>query len=539
MKLFVRGDLDGFLGIGLDNIVQLLIAVGLCQAVLGFPDGMIYQSILPAISLSYLVGNCFYAWQARRLARKENRDDACALPYGLNTPTMVAFAFLVMLPAKNLAAAAGDPDPAKTAWQMGMAACFFSGVVELLIALAANWLRKVTPAAAMLSTLAGLGLAFLTMGFVLQAMARPLVGLIALMVLLAMAFGQFKFRAGLTAILVSVIVGTVLAWATGLAPIGKSPLGQIGFYLPHLAIFNPGIFVSPHQLLPYLSVILPMSILSGIGSLQNIESAEAAGDSYSARSSLTINGVGTLVGACLGSPFPLTIYIGHPGWKALGARAGYSLLNGVFIALLCLTGSTALIAWLIPDDAGVAIVIWVGIVIVLQAFEVIPARQWIAIIVGFLPALGAWISELVKATLRASVPAADVAGIFTPAMLDKWHEQNLFLDGAFALEQGFVFTATIWAAMLFYIVDRKFLPAAVWSGVGAGLSLLGLIHCWKFSGPDTVLNMPLLDWFAGQPVAMTGAGLFPGWPYGAAYGLVAVFLVVAHRWGVREAGSAH
>jgi AGZA family xanthine/uracil permease-like MFS transporter len=529
VKLFVRGDLDGFLGIGLDNVVQLLIAVGLCQAVLGFPLALIYHSILPAIALSYLVGNLFYAWQAHRLARKEGRTDACALPYGLNTPTMIAFAFLVMLPARNLAAASGATDPSRTAWQMGLAACFFSGVVELLIAFAANWIRRVTPAGAMLATLAGIGLAFLSMGFLLQGMARPLVGLIALVVLLAMSFGRFRFRWGLTAVVVSVLIGAALSWATGLAPVGPSPLGQIGIYFPHPAFLDLGILFSPRELLPYLSVILPMSLLSGVSSLQNIESAQAAGDAYPARSALIINGVGTLVGACLGSPFPLTIYIGHPGWKALGARAGYSVLNGIFIALLCLTGSTALIAWLIPEDAGLAIVIWVGLVIMLQAFEVVPKRQWIAIIVGLLPALGAWISQLVKSALRASAAPGSESSLFTPAMLEKWHQHNLYLDGAFALEQGFVFTATIWAAMLFYIVDRRFALAACWSGLAALLSLLGLIHTWKFSSTDTVMNMPLLDWLGGLPVAMTWPGLFPGWAYAATYGLFACFLLVAKR----------
>ena len=212
--------------------------------------------------------------------------------------------------------------------------------MELVIAFAANWIRRVTPAAAMLATLAGIGLAFLTMGFLLQAVARPLTGLIALVVLLTMVFGRVRFRAGFSAIVVSVMIGTVLSWATGLAPIGPSPLGRVGLYLPHLSVFDLGALLSPKELFPYLSVILPMSLLSGVSSLQNIESAQAAGDAYSARSALIINGLGTLVGACLGSPFPLTIYIGHPGWKALGARAGYSVLNGVFIALLCLTGST-------------------------------------------------------------------------------------------------------------------------------------------------------------------------------------------------------
>jgi AGZA family xanthine/uracil permease-like MFS transporter len=126
VKLFVRGDLDGFLGIGLDNVVQLLIAVGLCQAVLGFPASLIYQVILPAIALSYLVGNIFYAWQAHRLARKENRTDACALPYGLNTPTMVAFAFLVMLPARRLAQPIRRERRGKWAWPPAFARAWWS-----------------------------------------------------------------------------------------------------------------------------------------------------------------------------------------------------------------------------------------------------------------------------------------------------------------------------------------------------------------------------------------------------------------------------
>ena len=49
-----------------------------------------------------------------------------------------------------------------------------------------------------------------------------------------------------------------------------------------------------------------------LASLQNIESAAAAGDEYPVRASLIVNGLGTLVGALFGSPFPTSIYIGHP-----------------------------------------------------------------------------------------------------------------------------------------------------------------------------------------------------------------------------------
>jgi AGZA family xanthine/uracil permease-like MFS transporter len=78
----------------------------------------------------------------------------------------------------------------------------------------------------------------------------------------------------------------------------------------------------------YLAVIVPMGIFNVVGSLQNIEAAEAAGDPYPTRPSLVVNGLGTVAAALFGSCFPTTIYIGHPGWKAMGARAGYSILSG-------------------------------------------------------------------------------------------------------------------------------------------------------------------------------------------------------------------
>ena len=102
----------------------------------------------------------------------------------------------------------------------------------------------------------------------------------------------------------------------------------------------------------YFSVILPMGLFNVLGSLQNIESAEAAGDLYPTRPSLAVNGIGTLAAAAFGSCFPTTIYIGHPGWKALGARAGYSVLNGAFFTVVILTGTLAHIAWAVPVEPG-------------------------------------------------------------------------------------------------------------------------------------------------------------------------------------------
>jgi hypothetical protein len=38
MRWFARGDIDGFFGLALDNLVQLLLIDALCRHVLGFGD---------------------------------------------------------------------------------------------------------------------------------------------------------------------------------------------------------------------------------------------------------------------------------------------------------------------------------------------------------------------------------------------------------------------------------------------------------------------------------------------------------------------
>src|ERR1051325_33701 len=111
MRWLVRGDIDGFFGLALDNLVQLLLINTLCKYVLNFPGDLLYGHILPGAAVSLLVGNLFYAWQAMRLARATGRDDVCALPYGINTVSLLAYVFLVMLPTKLAAEEAGHPDP--------------------------------------------------------------------------------------------------------------------------------------------------------------------------------------------------------------------------------------------------------------------------------------------------------------------------------------------------------------------------------------------------------------------------------------------
>ena len=527
MKLFSAGDREGFVVAFVNNLVQLLILAPLCSGVLGFSAELIYGRILPGVAISFLVGNLFYAWQALQLAKREGRADVCALPYGISTPGLFAHVFLVMLPAKQLALSQGFENPEQFAWHAGLVACLLGGVLEFGCAFFAAKIRQHTPPAAMLATLAGVGMGFLGLAFLFQAFAAPVIGLVMLVLVFVVFFGRVKFRGGLPATIVLLVVGTALAWLTGLAPVGGAgaqPLAHFKLYVP-VPVFGE-LWAALHggHILAYLSVVIPIGLLGVLASLQNIESAAAAGDNYPVRPSLVINGLGTIAAACFGSPFPSSIYIGHPAWKKLGARAGYSVLNGIGVTLICLTGAMAALTWLIPAEAGIAIILWIGIIITAQAFEVTPARHFPAVVIGLMPGIAAWVMLVVKTTLGAAGVGAVGGPLLGMPLVKAAHAAGAFIGGGFALEQGFLYSAMIWSAMTVCIVDRQWTRAAIWSGVGALLSLSGLMHSYALTGRDTVIDLPLLSWLSGQ--WKPGQTLFPAGAAALGYAMAAgVFLL--------------
>jgi AGZA family xanthine/uracil permease-like MFS transporter len=516
VKWIVRGDIDGFFGLALDNLVQLLLIDTLCRGVLGFPPELVYGRILPAAAVSILLGNVAYAIQARRLAQRTGRTDVCALPYGINTVSLFAHVFLIMLPAKALAERAGAPDPARIAWQAGLLATFAAGIIELAGALVAERIRTATPRAALLSTLAGIALGFISLGFLFRTFAHPVIGLTTLAIVMLTYFGRVRFRGRLPGGIVAVGLGTLLAWTTGLAPVGARP-DAAALHLPIPIVGDLISSIAGGHLVPYLSVIIAMGLFNVLGSLQNIESAEAAGDAYDTKYSLTVNGLGSIAAALFGSAFPTTIYIGHPGWKALGARAGYSILNGAFVTIICVTGTLAWIAWAIPIDAGMAIVLWIGIMIVAQAFQATPLEHAPAVVVGLLPGIGAWGALMAKNGLRAA-GLGGPAGPFSESLIGEFQKSDTWIHGAFAIEQGFLFTAMILSAAVVGVIQRRWAIAAAWCACAALLSACGLMHSYEWTYGDTAIR------------------LAPAWPYVLGYGGMALIFYTA-TWTTEEGGE--
>lgn len=486
--MFVRGDIDGFFGLFIDNLLQLMLLAVLGPLLCGFPHELVIGRILPGAAVSILVGNLFYARQARRLMQQTGRRDVTAMPYGINTPSLFAYVFLVMGPAYQ-----ETKDP-QLAWQLGLFACLLSGALETAGAFVGDWLRRHTPRAALLAALAGIAITFLAVVFVFQIFANPLIAIVPMVIILIAYTSRRAFPAGLPGGLVAVITGVGLAWGLRLLgmPVFVPPeVASVGgLYLPAPVPSDALALLTDGRGWQYLAVVLPMALFNVVGSLQNLESADAAGDRYETRSSLLANGIGTIVAAFLGSPFPTTIYIGHPAWKGMGARVGYSVLNGVVITLLCLVGAMTVILRVVPVDATLGILVWIGIIITAQAFQEVPKAHALAVAFGLIPSLAAWALQLVETSLRA-------AGTTLFETASKFGG-DLYIHGAIALSQGFLLTAVIFAATIVYLIERQFLRAAAWMLAAAGLAWVGVIHAYRLAptGVHNAFGFPAASDFA-------------------------------------------
>ena len=139
-----------------------------------------------------------------------------------------------------------------------------------------------------------------------------------------------------------------------------------------------------------LVTAIPFGIYDLIEALDNVESASAAGDSFPTTRVLTADGVISLIGCLMGNPFINAVYIGHPGWKAMGGRIGYSAVTGIVVLVLTWLGIIAVVSALIPLVAILPILLYIGMLIGSQAFQESPHRHAPAIVLALLPQLAAW-----------------------------------------------------------------------------------------------------------------------------------------------------
>lgn len=471
IKLWSPGDWNAFFGFGTNILVNLLVLTGLLRFVLKMPDDMVFGRILPATGLMLFLSTMYYAWLALKLARETGRNDVCALPSGVSVPHMFVVVFVIMLP---ISLSSGDP---VKGWEAGLAWVFIQSFVLMLGGLIAPVIRKITPRAALLGTLAGVSVAFISLRPALEMFMTPMVGVVCFAIILASWFGGVRYFKGVPAGLVAIAAGTLIAWGSNLFGLNYAnmsianvtgALANFGFSLPLPAFGH--VFSGFEFLGVILVTAIPFGIYDLVEAMDNVESAAAGGDSFPTTRVLSADGVISLVGCLMGNPFINAVYIGHPGWKAMGGRIGYSAATGIMVLLLSWLGIIALMASLIPVVAISPILLYIGMLIGAQAFQETPKSHAPAIILAFLPHVAAWGKLQIDNVLAVAGTNAATLG------LDKLGQVGVLYHGLEVLGGGAILGGLMLGAIAALVIDRKLIQAAAFAMTAAIFTFFGLMH---------------------------------------------------------------
>jgi adenine/guanine/hypoxanthine permease len=483
--LWTTGDWNAFFGFGTNILVNMLVLTGLLRFVLKMPDSLVFGRILPALGLMMCLSTFYYAFLAYRLAQKTGRTDVCALPSGVSVPHMFIVTFVIMLP---ITLKTGDP---VKGWSAGLVWVFFQSFILMIGGFIAPVIRKITPRAALLGTLAGVSVTFIAMRPALEMYMTPQIGLICFAIILVSWFGGVKYPKGIPAGLIAIAAGMLIGWGSNLFGIGLGGLSlkgvadafaNFGFSVPIPAVTT--VFSGFEYLGVILVTAIPFGIYDLVEAMDNVESAEAAGDAYPTTRVLTADGVVSLIGCLMGNPFINAVYIGHPGWKAMGGRIGYSAATGIMVILLSWLGIISVLLALVPVVAISPILLYIGMLIGAQAFQTTPLKHAPAIVLALTPHLAAWaklqVDTMLGSTLNAAQAvgglAADKVGDVKAAALAALAQQGLLYRGLEVMGGGSILAGLVLGAVGVFVIERDFVKASAFALAGAVLTYFGFMH---------------------------------------------------------------
>ncbi|HSB61538.1 MAG TPA: hypothetical protein VLI67_07445 [Vicinamibacteria bacterium] len=490
-RWFVLGDVNGFFGLMFDNLTVLSFLAGILIFAFGYPADIVFGRMFPGTAFGVLFGDLVYTWMAFRLARRTGRDGVTAMPLGLDTPSTIGLALVVLGPAFVSLKASGlaEREAALMTWYIGMATMVMVGIIKLALSFAGPWVQRIVPQAGLLGSIAGIAMALIGFIPLVDIFALPLVGMVSLGLILYNLVARIRLPASMPGVLAAILVGTALYHALGppgmlgVAYAAPVPELHLGFPTPTLDFLKG--FVPA---LTYLPLAAPFALLTVVGGINVTESARVAGDDYNTRDILLTEAVATLVAGLCGGVAQSTPYIGQPAYKGMGARAGYTLLTGVFIGLGGILGYVSFIIELIPRAVLAPILIFVALDIAVQAFLACPARHAPAVAFTYFPTFARLLA--IKLGNPAFVPAERFQALLTTP--GKELPEVLV---TVALGNGFILTAMLWGAFLAEMIDRRLRRCALYLAVLAVFTFFGVIHS---ATPEGTMYLP---WMLDDPLA--------------------------------------
>jgi adenine/guanine/hypoxanthine permease len=527
-----RGDINAFFGLMLDNIGVMILMASLLVMVFQMPRSFVLTRMIPGTAVGVLVGDLIFTFMAFRLARKTGRSDITAMPLGLDTPSTFGTVFLIVGPSYQAAMQRGlDAESAtKHAWFIGITMLLASGVFKLACAPWSGWIRTQVPRAGLLGSLTAIALVLISYLPLLDIAAEPIAGLVALGLMLATLTARWRFPRDFPGALGALVVGCLVYYAVYLLGWGPGPGGGEG-EVPSFAIravlplpfegWLAWFARSGSEAISYLPVAVPLALATVVGGIDCTESAAAAGDDYPTGQIIAAEGIATLVGGLFGGVIQSTPYIGHPAYKAMGARAAYTLATAIFVGAAGIFGYFDWIFFIIPKAVIFPILIFVGLEITAQSFHATPARHYPAVALACVPAL----AYLALLTLKQLMPEMGKSFAELSPPTQHWVQTITVLAGG----GGFIITSLLWATALAHMIDGRVRPLVATLVLAAVFSWFGVIHSPLPSSP-ILSPAAVIRQLDAEGRARASAHQTP-YHFAAAYGLLAVALLALSRFG--------
>lgn len=463
------GDINAFFGLMLDNISNLVILSALLIGIFKMPPELVLYKMIPGSALGVLAGDLIYTWMAIRLGNKLNRNDVTAMPLGLDTPSLFGVALGIIGPTFK------DTGNALLAWKVGMASVVIMGIVKIIASFFGEKIREAVPRAGLLGSIAGIAILLIAFLPLLKIFEHPVSGLISFSVVFLTLIARVKLPYGFPGAFAGVIAGTALYYIFLLLTEGKINIENtspffFSFPVPTLE-FLGGMKIA----LKYISLSIPFAIATVIGGIDVTESAGVEGDLYDTREILLAEGIATFLAGLCGGVIQSTPYIGHPAYKKMGGRAGYTLFTALFIGIGGMVGFLPYVITFIPESAISPILVFIGLEITSQAYRATPSEHYPALSLALLPSA----AYLLLIQLKNFLSPLDLSSL--PPHLQSTYQTIIILGN------GFILTALLWGGAFAHLTSGERKKAFFYTLVLALFTLFGIVHSPL---PDGALFFP-------------------------------------------------
>jgi AGZA family xanthine/uracil permease-like MFS transporter len=239
-------------------------------------------------------------------------------------------------------------------------------------------------------------------------------------------------------------------------------------------------------IIPFLSVIIPIEVYNFIETMDNVESAIAAGDEYNVGHTQIIDGVCTMISALFGSIVPNTVWLGHAGLKKSETGIAYSWISAILYALSSVFGLYGLMNSLMPAVVASITFLWCAMLMLVQAYTDVPRRYGAALAIALIPHVADVLFTYVRDALGAfgiyleETMTMNSTDEISQAMIN----YGVVWKGVVAMHSGAIITSILWASVVAFIIDRRLDKAALGFLVAALLAFFGFIH-----SPALVMGM--------------------------------------------------